>query len=127
MAGTTRRTKVSTNMRKVWPTPTGPKVAVKYMTFGVKKAEIFGFLGTNGAGKSTTLSILSGEFPPTSGKGLLHGFDVVTDCGKARRHLGYCPQFDALLDLLTPREHLNLYSAIRGVPSARVESSVTAL
>jgi ABC-type multidrug transport system ATPase subunit len=115
------------SLRKVWPTPKGPKVAVRYLTFGVKRAEIFGFLGTNGAGKTTTLSILSGEFPPTSGEGYLHGFDVVSDCANARRHLGYCPQFDALLDLLTPREHLNLFSALRGVPSHRVKPSVDAL
>eukprot|EP00760_Papus_ankaliazontas_P036329 PhM_4_TR8289/c4_g1_i1/m.92591/K05643/ABCA3; ATP-binding cassette, subfamily A (ABC1), member 3 len=115
------------NLRKVFPTSSGPKVAVRHLTFGIKKAEIFGFLGTNGAGKTTTLSILSGEFPPTEGSGYLCGFDVVNNTVDARRHLGYCPQFDALIDLLTPREHLHLYSALRGVPRSKVAPSVDAL
>jgi ABC-type multidrug transport system ATPase subunit len=115
------------SLRKIWSTPTGPRVAVKCATFGVKRAEVLGLLGTNGAGKTTLLSILAGEIPPTSGSALLCSYNVVTDSANARRHLGYCPQFDCLLDLLTPREHLYLFSALRGIPENRMEESVDAL
>jgi len=81
----------------------------------VKTNEIFGFLGTNGAGKTTTMSVLSGEFLPTRGRGLIAGFDVVHDRDRARQNLGYCPQFDALLDHMTPTEHLTMFARIRGI------------
>jgi ABC-type multidrug transport system ATPase subunit len=89
---------------------------VKNLTFGVKKAEVFGFLGTNGAGKTTTMSVLTGEFLPTMGHCTVGGFDVVSESEAAKQVIGYCPQFDALLDLLTPEEHLNLYASLRDIP-----------
>eukprot|EP00760_Papus_ankaliazontas_P022183 PhM_4_TR18813/c3_g1_i1/m.35877/K05643/ABCA3; ATP-binding cassette, subfamily A (ABC1), member 3 len=117
-------------LRKVWP-PTGntkhPKIAVRRLHFGVKDAEIFGFLGTNGAGKTTTMSILSGEYPPTEGTGTVGGYDIVTELDQLRRQLGYCPQFDALLDLLTPEEHLYLYARLRGIPEPKIKNIVHAL
>lgn len=110
-------------LRKVYSTPIGPKVAVQTLTFGVPRGECFGFLGINGAGKTTTLSILSGEFPPTSGTAKIAGFDVLKDQTKLRRRIGYCPQFDALLELLTVREHLELYARIKGIhPSIREQT-----
>jgi len=72
-------------------------------------------LGINGAGKTTTLSILSGEFPPTSGTGFIGGYDIRGDQSLIRRKIGYCPQFDALLELLTVEEHLYLYARIKGM------------
>ena len=96
------------SLRKVYPTVIGPKVAVQSLSFGIPKGECFGFLGINGAGKSTTLSILSGEFPPTSGTAFLDGFDTQLDQSKIRRKVGYCPQFDALLELLTGNLTLNM-------------------
>eukprot|EP00759_Apiculatamorpha_spiralis_P055716 PhF_6_TR7887/c0_g1_i5/m.11597/K05643/ABCA3; ATP-binding cassette, subfamily A (ABC1), member 3 len=103
------------------------KVAVKNLTLGVHRGEIFGFLGTNGAGKTTTISMLCGEFPPTYGSATLCGHDVVGSCEAARQNLGLCPQFDALLDLLTPREHLRLYCALREVAPEQVEGAVNQL
>jgi ABC-type multidrug transport system ATPase subunit len=103
------------DLRKVYAASTGPKVAVKGLSFGIPNGECFGFLGINGAGKTTTLSILSGEFPPTSGTGYIGGFDIRGDQSLIRRKIGYCPQFDALLELLTVEEHLYLYARIKGM------------
>ncbi|CUG91981.1 ABC transporter, putative [Bodo saltans] len=99
-------------LRKVYD---NGKVAVQNVTFGVKAGEVFGFLGTNGAGKTTTMSILTSEFLPTMGHCSIGGFDVVEQAAEAQRILGFCPQFDALHDLMTSQEHLQLYAALRGV------------
>lgn len=121
-------------LRKVYPvarksvgTSTGGlnyKVAVQSLSFAMPKGECFGFLGINGAGKTTTLSILSGEFPPTAGEAYIDGFNIKTDQSKIRRKIGYCPQFDALLELLTVREHLELYGRIKGIRGDMLERVV---
>ena len=95
------------------------KKAVQEITFGVEKGECFGLLGTNGAGKTTCFKILSGELNPTQGTATIQGFNVIQDMKKIRKLIGYCPQFDALLDKMTAREHLDLYAAIKGIPYAR--------
>eukprot|EP00455_Lapot_gusevi_P019876 TRINITY_DN2115_c0_g1_i7.p1 TRINITY_DN2115_c0_g1~~TRINITY_DN2115_c0_g1_i7.p1 ORF type:complete len:716 (-),score=134.15 TRINITY_DN2115_c0_g1_i7:926-3073(-) len=100
------------NMRKEYG---NGKVAVKNLSFGVHPGEVFGFLGTNGAGKTTTISILCQEFFPTSGHGYIAGYDLVENAEEALRCIGYCPQFDALLDLLTVEEHLWMYAGVRGI------------
>jgi ATP-binding cassette subfamily A (ABC1) protein 3 len=92
------------------------KVAVKGVSFGVKKGECFGLLGTNGAGKTTTFKALSGEITPSYGITKIAGYDLSKDMNKVRYLIGYCPQFDALLENLTSREHLELYAAIKGIP-----------
>ena len=101
------------------------KVAVQSLSFGIPKGQCFGFLGINGAGKTTTLSILSGEFPPTSGSAFVEGYSIALDQSKIRRKIGYCPQFDALLELLTVREHLELYGRIKGFHGALLEEIVS--
>jgi len=105
----------------------GPKLAVKGLSFGVHGQEIFGFLGTNGAGKTTAMSVMAGEFVSTSGSVTIAGHDIVKDTQAARQQVGYCPQFDALLDLLTPRETIELYCALRGVPYAERKRVTDAL
>ncbi|CUM57954.1 ABC transporter, putative [Bodo saltans] len=100
------------NLRKQYP---NGKVAVRNLSFGVHPGEVFGFLGTNGAGKTTAISILCQEFFPTSGHASIAGFDIVDNATEALRCIGYCPQFDALLDLLTVQEHLELYAGVRGI------------
>jgi ATP-binding cassette, subfamily A (ABC1), member 3 len=102
------------HLRKVYP---NGKTAVRNVTFGVQPGEVFGFLGTNGAGKTTTISILCQEFYPTSGRAYVCGNDIVTDSVAALQCIGYCPQFDACLDLLTVEEHLYLYAGVRGISS----------
>ena len=92
------------------------KVAVKGITFGVKKGECFGLLGTNGAGKTTTFKVLSGEISPTEGSATINGMNVAKEMKKVRHLIGYCPQFDALLEKMTAREHLEMYAAIKGIP-----------
>ncbi|KAL1813550.1 hypothetical protein ACET3Z_023615 [Daucus carota] len=106
------------NLRKVYPggRHRGAKVAVHSLTFAVQEGECFGFLGTNGAGKTTTLSMLSGEESPTGGTAYIFGSDMRMNPKAARQHIGYCPQFDALLEFLTVQEHLQLYARIKGVP-----------
>ncbi|RLN06400.1 hypothetical protein BBJ28_00020925 [Nothophytophthora sp. Chile5] len=104
------------NLRKVYRK--GEKVAVENLSFGLKHGECFGFLGINGAGKTSTMKMLTGDIVPTSGNATLSGFDILTQQVQVRRQIGYCPQFDALIDLLTVREHLELFAKIKGVPNA---------
>ncbi|KAF8403773.1 hypothetical protein HHK36_011878 [Tetracentron sinense] len=115
------------NLRKVYPggKNQSTKVAVHSLTFSVQEGECFGFLGTNGAGKTTTLSMLSGEECPTDGTAYIFGNNICSHPKAARRHIGYCPQFDALLEYLTVQEHLELYARIKGVPENRIEDVVT--
>lgn len=114
------------NLRKVYPVDKsrGRKVAVHSLTFSVQEGECFGFLGTNGAGKTTTLSMLSGEESPTDGTAYIFGRDIGSNPKAARRHIGFCPQFDALLEYLTVQEHLELYARIKGVPDYQIDHVV---
>lgn len=100
------------NLRKVYRSG---HVAVKDLSFSVPEGQVFGFLGVNGAGKTTTMKILTADHLPTSGTAYLGGLDIATNQREVRAIMGYCPQFDALLPTLTAREHLTLYSKIKGV------------
>ena len=102
----------------------GGKYAVKGVSLGIPSGECFGLLGINGAGKSSLLNMLSGEFPPTSGNAFISGTSLVTDVNKCRKLIGFCPQFDALYDLLTGREHLELYAAVKGIPPSEMDEAV---
>lgn len=105
------------NLRKVFMLGGGSyKVAVDNVSFGIDNGEVFGLLGVNGAGKTTTFKMLSGELKPTSGQAWVAGRSVITELEAARVNIGYCPQFDALLDNLTVREHLELFSDVKGIP-----------
>jgi len=108
-------------LRKVYG---GDKTAVKQLGFGIGGGQIFGFLGCNGAGKTTTMKILTGDIIPTRGTARLAGLDVLSHQLECRRMLGYCPQFDALLDLLTVREHLELFARIKSVPEGEIEGVI---
>ncbi|KAF1329508.1 Abc transporter a family member 1, partial [Globisporangium splendens] len=109
------------NLRKVYK---GGKAAVRNLTFGLKRGECFGFLGINGAGKTTTMKMLTGDVVPSSGTATLCGFDILTQQLEVRRQIGYCPQFDALFELMTVREHLDLFARIKGVPSSQVDAVI---
>uniref|UniRef100_A0A8B9I806 P-type phospholipid transporter n=1 Tax=Anser brachyrhynchus TaxID=132585 RepID=A0A8B9I806_9AVES len=85
------------------------KPAVDRLCVGIRPGECFGLLGVNGAGKTTTFRMLTGDTDVTSGDAVVAGNSV-------HQNMGYCPQFDALDDLLTGREHLYLYARLRGVP-----------
>jgi ATP-binding cassette, subfamily A (ABC1), member 3 len=77
----------------------------------------------SGAGKTTTLQMLTAEFPPTSGDATLAGFSVSTEPQKTRRRIGYCPQFDAHFAQLSGRNHVELYASIKGIPAAFVKEA----
>merc|ERR1711871_568275 len=93
----------------------GFKYAVKGVSIGIPNGECFGLLGINGAGKSTTLSILSGAIPPSAGEAFVGGLSLSTNVHSCRGKIGFCPQFDALFELLTGREHHILYARIKGI------------
>jgi len=104
-------------LRKVYPIGKGQhKVAVDQLSFGVKNGECFALLGVNGAGKTTTFKILSGDYTQTSGRAHINGYEIPMQLAQAQRNIGYCPQFDSILELLTAKEHLYLYAAIKGIP-----------
>lgn len=103
------------------------KTAVKDVTFGVEKGTCFGLLGTNGAGKTTTFKVLTGDEISTFGKVMINGKNVATQMNQVRHLIGYCPQFDSLLDNLSSREHLELYAAIKGIPPATREPLIQQL
>jgi len=111
------------DFKHVYP---GGKFAVKGISLGILNGECFGLLGINGAGKSTTLSMLSGEFIPTTGEVYLAGLNLLEDAQKCRRKIGFCPQFDSILELLTAREHLQLYARIKGIVEADINRVVNA-
>jgi len=113
------------NLRKVFKiSKNNHKVAVDKISFGITNGECFALLGVNGAGKTTTFKMLTGEVIPTKGEIFINGYEVPTQIEKARKYIGYCPQFDALLENLTAREHLELYAAIKGIPKHKREALI---
>ncbi|XP_019523093.1 PREDICTED: retinal-specific ATP-binding cassette transporter [Hipposideros armiger] len=95
--------------------------AVDRLCVGVRPGECFGLLGVNGAGKTTTFKMLTGDSTVTSGDATVAGKSILTNISKVHQSMGYCPQFDAIDDLLTGREHLYLYARLRGVPAEEIE------
>jgi ATP-binding cassette subfamily A (ABC1) protein 3 len=93
-----------------------PLVAVNDISFNVAKGECFALLGVNGAGKTSTFKILTGEFAPTQGEAYVGGKSITHQLTQVREFIGYCPQFDAITELMTGEEHLNLYCDIKGIP-----------
>ncbi|HEY4307506.1 MAG TPA: ABC transporter ATP-binding protein [Gemmatimonadaceae bacterium] len=90
----------------------GSFTAVDHITFDVKPGEVFGFLGANGAGKTTAIRILTGLLRPTSGSAKVAGFDVATQSESIKRVIGYMSQRFSLYDDLTIRENIELYGGI---------------
>lgn len=91
------------------------------LNFEVKKGEIFGFLGANGAGKTTAIKILSGLSKPTSGTAMVAGFDVSKQTEKVKKNIGYMSQRFSLYDDLTVKENFRFYGGIYGL--SRMEIS----
>ncbi len=105
----------------------GSFTAVDHITFEVERGEIFGFLGANGAGKTTAMRMLCGLSYPTSGGGTVAGFDVVKEGEKIKRHIGYMSQRFSLYDDLTVMENMELFGGIYGVKSKELKKRATAL
>lgn len=94
----------------------GRFVAVDRISFSVRKGEIFGLLGPNGAGKSTTIRMLCGIITPSSGRGLVAGFDIFTQAEKIKYTIGYMSQKFSLYEDMTPFENIRFYLGIYNVP-----------
>ncbi|XP_072824280.1 retinal-specific phospholipid-transporting ATPase ABCA4 isoform X3 [Vicugna pacos] len=106
-------------LTKVYSGASSP--AVDRLCVGVRPGECFGLLGVNGAGKTTTFKMLTGDTTVTSGDATVAGKSILTNISDVHRSMGYCPQFDAVDDLLTGREHLYLYARLRGVPAEEIK------
>lgn len=91
-------------------------LAVNGICLGVKKYECFGFLGVNGAGKTSTFKMITGDTNITSGNAWIQGFNVRSHLKDVQKLIGYCPQFDALLNDLTAKETLIIFALLRGIP-----------
>lgn len=96
----------------------GPFTAVDHITFDVRAGEIFGFLGANGAGKTTAMRMLCGLSLPTSGTGWVAGLDICRQAEEVKRHIGYMSQHFSLYDELTVNQNVELFCAIYGMPKA---------
>jgi len=94
----------------------GDFVAVNKISFSVKEGEIFGFLGANGSGKSTTIRMLCGIITPTSGGGTVAGFDLVSQSEAIKQAIGYMSQKFSLYEDLTPEENVRFYLGVYSVP-----------
>ena len=98
----------------------GEFTAVDAITFEVRAGEVFGFLGANGAGKTTAIKMLIGLLAPSSGRARVAGFDVLTQAEDVRRRIGYMSQRFSLYDDLTVRENVTLYGGIYGLADAEI-------
>jgi ABC-2 type transport system ATP-binding protein len=109
----------------------GELVAVQSLTLSIRKGEVFGLLGANGSGKTTTIRMLTGLMPPTSGSAMVAGVDVVRDPEAVRHRLGYMSQRYGLYDDLTVEENLRFYAGLYGLVGrdgkARMEEQIAEL
>ncbi len=99
----------------------GDFTAVDNISFEVDKGEIFGFLGANGAGKTTAMRIFCGLSIPTSGKATVAGFDIYNDTEKIKKNIGYMSQKFSLYENLTVKENLEFFGGIYGVPKKELK------
>jgi ABC-2 type transport system ATP-binding protein len=100
----------------------GDFTAVNRITFHVEPGEVFGFLGANGAGKTTAIRMLIAALAPTSGSATVAGYDIRTQAEQVRRRIGYMSQKFSLYEDLTVRENITLYGGIYGVSSRDIVS-----
>ena len=105
------------NLTKIF----GDFTAVDAISFEVKKGEIFGFLGANGAGKTTAMKMLIGISNPTSGNATVAGFDVLKHAEDVKKNIGYMSQKFALYDDLTVKENITFFGGIYGLSRKKIE------
>ncbi len=99
----------------------GSFTAVDNVSFTVRRGEIFGFLGANGAGKSTTIRMLCGLLEPTAGAALVGGFDVATQVDRVKRSIGYMSQRFSLYEDLTVEENIRFFGGVYGLTNGRIK------
>ena len=105
----------------------GSFTAVDHISFQVARGEIFGFLGANGAGKTTAMRMLCGLSKPTSGTGSVAGFDIYRQTEDIKRNIGYMSQKFSLYEDLTVRENIRLYGGIYGIKEKEIKPRTDSL
>ena len=105
----------------------GDFTAVNNISFDVAAGEVFGFLGANGAGKTTAIKMLIGLLAPTSGEACVAGLDIVTETEQIRRRIGYMSQRFSLYEDLTVLENIALYGGIYGLSDAEIAQRSSAM
>jgi ABC-2 type transport system ATP-binding protein len=105
----------------------GSFTAVDAITFQVKEGEVFGFLGANGAGKTTAIKMLIGLLAPSGGQARVAGFDLMTQADEIRKRIGYMSQRFSLYEDLTVRENITLYGGIYGLSNSEIRARGDAL
>jgi ABC-2 type transport system ATP-binding protein len=105
----------------------GTFTAVDGITFDVQPGEVFGFLGANGAGKTTAIRMLTGLLAPSGGAARVAGFDVYTESERIKRAIGYMSQRFSLYDDLTVRENIQLYGGIYDLTDAEIRDRMAAM
>merc|ERR1719427_312663 len=102
------------------------KVVVEDVSFSVSPGQVLGLLGPNGAGKTTTISMVNAEQSADSGNVYVVGNHIKSCTSEAYKNMGYCPQDNPVWDMITLKEHLNLYAAARGIPVSKRNETVNA-
>ncbi len=102
----------------------GNFTAVDHISFQVKKGEIFGFLGANGAGKTTAIKMMSGLLQPTSGTATIAGYDILTQSKLIKRNIGYMSQRFSLYGDLTVFENMQLFGTIYRIPRKELKERI---
>jgi len=100
----------------------GDKTVVKNLSMRVRRGQIYGFLGPNGSGKTTTLRMLCGLLTPDSGRGTALGYDILKDSDTIKRHVGYMTQRFSLYQDLSIRENLEFVARVYGLPDPRARA-----
>ena len=105
----------------------GDFTAVDKITFSVSRGEIFGFLGANGAGKTTAMKMFCGLLTPTGGKGHVAGFNIFTQTEQIKKRIGYMSQKFSLYEDLTVRENIRFYGGIYGMSNKQIRDKTAEL
>lgn len=105
----------------------GDFTATDHITFDVAQGEVFGFLGANGAGKTTAIKMLCGLLTPTSGEATIAGFDIYEEAESIKKVIGYMSQRFSLYQDLTIRENVHFYGGIYGLSGADLKDKANAL
>ena len=102
----------------------GSRTVVDHLSFTIRERQICGFLGVNGAGKSTTMNMLTGCLAPTSGDVLLDGVSILDGGSAVRQKIGYLPEIPPVYLEMTPREYLSFVAALKAVPKKQIPQAV---
>nr|QBP34375.1 ATP-binding cassette sub-family A2 [Trichoplusia ni] len=105
----------------------GNNIAVNHLTLNIYNDQITVLLGHNGAGKSTTISMLTGNLKATRGSMSVAGFDMSSQAAAARSHIGLCPQHNVLFNELTVKEHLEFFARLKGFKGKQLKDEIDAL